>query len=210
MNGSRNFLLAFGIAVLIGAARWIFECKFVAPLMGPDPQIPIWIMFATNTSIAIAVSVFPVAWLMLRGVSANSRLVRILTCLPLLALLGWYSIGFADLARLRAALLDSVNPNTSPDRLRELATFQNGPGYEIDNRIAKHPNTPADVLRSLHGRPDQVGTEMMLATNPNTPDDVLHAIAGVKNEWSEHYSDALKQNPRYDQVFGTAEAPAKK
>lgn len=97
--------------------------------------------------------------------------------------------------------MDSANPTTDADRLRELADYIGGPGYEIDNRIAKHPNTTPDVLRSLHGRTDQVGTEMLLAQNPRTPDDILLELADRKDEWSKYIRDGLKRNPRYADLF---------
>ena len=194
MNPYQHILIALGIGSLIGVARWIFECLFVVPLV-PDPQSPLWIMISSVVSIFIAITLAPLAWILLRGLESKSLLVKYSACIPFLVLLSWYSTGFLNLAQMRAALLDSANPNTDADRLRELADYEKGPGYEIDNRVAKHPNTPPDVLRSLHGRPDQVGTEMCLAQNPHTPDDVLHAIATRKDEWSRYYLDALKQNP---------------
>lgn len=208
MNHSQKLLLALGMGVLIGAARWVLECRFVAPLVGSDPQIPIWIMVSTVTSIIIAMTIALAAWLFLHGLRSKSKLLKSAAGLPFLLLLGWYSTGFANLYQIRSALLDSANPKTDAARLRELANFKNGPGYEIDNRIAKNPNTPPDVLRSLHGRPDQVGTEMCLAANPNTPDDILHSIAKLaekKSFWSQYYLDALKRNPRYEGVFNTKE-----
>jgi hypothetical protein len=160
-------------------------------------------MISTITSVFIAVTIAPVAWLAFRGFDSKSVLVRFAAAVPFLLLLGWYSTGFVNLAQMRSALLDSADPNIGADRLRELADYKNGPGYEIDNRIAKHPNTPPDVLRSLHGRLDQVGTEACLAQNPNTPDDVLRAIGNRNDDWSEYVFDALKRNPRYSEVFAS-------
>ena len=211
MNHTRNILLALGIGILIGAARWILECQFVAPLVGPDPQISIWIMVSTVTSIIVAITIAPIAWLFLHGIASKSMISKFAATMPLLLLLAWYSTGFINLVQIRSALLDSANPKTDGDRLRELASFKNGPGYEIDNRIAKHPNTPPDVVRSLHNRPDQVGTEMCLAENPNTPDDVLRSIAELAKKsdiWSKYYREALKRNPRHDEVFGSNGASA--
>ncbi len=213
MNHSRNILLAIGIGVLIGVARWTFECYFVVPLVGPDPQIAIWIMISAVTSIIIAITIAPTAWLFLYGLTSRSKFGNFAASLPFLIFLVWYSTGFVNLIQIRSALLDSANPKTNSDRLRELANFKNGPGYEIDNRIAKHQNTPPDVLRSLHDRPDQVGTEMCLAENPNTPDDVLRSIAKLAerhDDWSKYYLDALKRNPRHDEVFGSSGAYATK
>ena len=209
MNHSLSFLIALGIGVLIGAARWLLECQFVAPLVGSDPQMPIWIMVSTITSIIIAVTIAPTAWLFLYGLTSKSKIGKFATSLPFLLLLVWYSTGIVHLVQIRSALLDSANPKTDGNRLRQLANFKNGPGYEIDNRIAKHQNTPPDVLRSLHNRPDQVGTEKCLAENPNTPDDVLRSIgelAEQNDNWSIYYMDALQRNPRYDEVFGAGEA----
>ena len=208
MNRKSKILIALGTGLLIGGARWILECLCVAPLIGPDPQLPIWYMISAVASIFIAVTIAPSAWLFLYGLDSQSKLVRFAASLPFLALLIWYSTGFVNLMQLEAALTDSANPNTKADRLRELANYKRGPGYEIDNRIAKHKNTPPDVLRSLHKRPDQVGTEICLAENPNTPDEVLLSIAELakeSREWSKYYLEALKKNPRYAEVFGSEE-----
>jgi hypothetical protein len=200
MKLRRPILTALGIGVSIGVTRWIFECFFVVPLV-PDPQSPIWIMISTVTSVFIAVTIAIVAWVAFRGLESKSRLLKCAAILPFVLLLGWYATGFLNLAQMQSALLDAANPSTNADRLRELADYKKGPGYEIDNRIAKHPNTPPDVLRSLHGRPDQVGTEMCLAQNPNTPDDVLRAIGNRNDDWTKYVLDALKRNPRYNEVF---------
>jgi hypothetical protein len=200
MNTSRAFWSAIVLAALVGVARCLFECGFVVPLV-PDPQSPIWMMVSLITSLIVSATVLPLALIAFRGQQSQRALVRCAACVPLFLLLGWYSIGFINLARMRAALLDSANANTGSERLRELADYRGGPGYEVDNRLASHPNTPPDVLRALHGRPDQVGTEMCLAENPNTPDDVLRRIAARRDEWAVYLGDALRKNPRYREVF---------
>ncbi|MGN6546396.1 MAG: hypothetical protein ACTHK7_15185 [Aureliella sp.] len=200
MKTTQHILLAIAAGALVGAARWIFECLVVVPMV-PDPQSGIWVMISTVTSVLIALTIFPCAWIALRGIQSHSALNRVVSLLPLIALLGWYSLGFIHLAKMRSALRDSADPHTSPNRLRELANFSGGPGYEIDNRIAKNPNSPPDVLRSLHGRPDQTGTEMCLAMNPHTPDDVLLELSNRNDEWSKSILDALKRNPRYDELI---------
>jgi hypothetical protein len=207
MKRKHHFLTALALATFVGTARWVFECLLVVPLV-PDPQSPIWIMLSTITSIFIVVAVLPVAWIALRGLESKSLPMRLMMLFPLLIVLAWFSTGFIHLARMRSALIDSANPNTNPDRLRDLASFSGGPGYEIDNRVAKNPSTPPDVLRSLHGRPDQVGTEMCLAQNPNTPDDILIALSKRNDEWAEYISEALKRNPRYEDVIHDRESTA--
>ncbi|MFM8892591.1 MAG: hypothetical protein ACKOTB_13390 [Planctomycetia bacterium] len=197
----RGLLSAIVVGVLSGAARWTYECRLVVALV-PDPQSPIWIMVSGITSLFIAVTVTLAAWLAIRGCAARAVWMRVALAMPLVLRLAWYSSGFGTLARMRAALLDAADPATAAERLRELANFTGGPGYEIDNRVARHPNTPADVLRALHGRPDQVGTEMCLAENPNTPDDVLRALARRDDQWAALVHTALRRNPRHAEVFG--------
>jgi hypothetical protein len=194
---------AVAVAALVSAARWVLECRFVVPLV-PDPQSSIWIMLSTVTSVGVFATVCAAAFVALRGFASGRLSVSVVACVPLLGLLAWYSTGVVKLVDMRAALLDSANPGTSAERLRELARYQGGPGYEIDNRVASNPSTPPDVLRSLHGRPDQVGTEMCLAANPNTPDDVLRGLAARDDEWSRYIQRSLERNPRYHQVFGAA------
>ena len=210
MKSTRHILLlAFAIGLLVGAARWGIECLLVVPLM-PDPQSPIWIMMSTITSVLIAATIIPFACLALYGIASPSKLMRVAALVPVLLLFGWFSIGFINLARIRSALLDSADPSTQADRLRVLASFKEGPGYEIDNRVAKHPNTPPDVLRLLHGRPDQVGTEIILASNANTPDDVLFDLAKRDDEWAKYIQESLKENPRYSVLFsGNENTPSK-
>ena len=122
------------------------------------------------------------AWIAVRGLESKSLPKTFGMLLPLLLVLGWFSTGFIHLARVRSALIDSANPNTSPDRLRTLAHFLNGPEYEIDNRVAK---------------------------NPNTPDDPLLELANRKDERAKYISDALKANPRYQDLVsdGARTAP---
>jgi len=197
MKPTRALLVAIGSGALIGLTRWVFECLFVVSLV-PDPQSPIWVMASTVSSLFITATLALTVWIALRGLQSRSTLLVAGGAIGFLVLLGWYSTGFVNLAQMRAALIDSADSNTDADRLRELAGFKSGPGYEIDNRIAKHPNTSADVLRMLHGRPNQIGTEMCLAQNPNTPDDILLAISKRTDRW---LVDALKRNPRYDELF---------
>lgn len=198
---SGELWLALAVAALVGAGRRVLECRFVVPLV-PDPQSSIWIMISSITSVVIFATVLAAALVALRGLKSSGSVIRMAACVPLLGLLAWYATGFVHLATMRAALLESADYGTSADRLRELAGYRGGPGYEIDNRVASHPNTPPDVLRSLHGRPDQVGTEVCLAKNPRTPDDVLRGLATRSDEWAELIQRSLKKNPRYHQVFG--------
>ena len=201
MHLVRDGSIAAGVAALASLARWVFECRFVVSLV-PDAQSAIWIVMSTITSGFVFATLTVAALVMLRGLKSHRVFVRVVACVPLLGLLAWYSSGVTRLVQMRWALLDSANPATSADRLRELASFRDGPGYEIDNRVARNPSTPPDVLRSLHGRPDQVGTEMCLAENPNTPDDVLRVLATRDDEWARYIAAALQRNPRYRQDFG--------
>ena len=198
------------VSLLVGGSRFFYETYMVVPLV-PDPQSSIWVMVSLMTSLFAACLSFP---LCLAGVQIFSRpsaepwpkrIRNALILAALTAVIAWTARDLTRLATMRSALLDSANPQTGSERLRELASYRGGPGYEIDNRIASHANTPSDVLRMLHGRPDQVGTESCLARNPNTPDDVLRALAAEPREepWQRYIQASLKQNPRYEQLFGS-------
>ena len=203
------------VSLLIGGSRFFYETFMVASLV-PDAQTPIWVMMSLITSLFAACLSFPLCLAAVRILSSQTaetwpkRIRNSLILAALTAVIAWTARDLTRMATMRSALLDSANPQTGSERLRELASYQGGPGYEIDNRIASHPNTPADVLRMLHGRPDEVGTEIRLAENPNTPDDLLRALAAEPREepWKKYIQESLKQNPRFRQVFESEERPA--
>jgi len=169
---------------------------------GTDPQMAIWYMFLAAKLLfwgltgIVALALLRIAWQKRRGwTMAASGLLMIW-----IAAIGWSSFQYYQ---ARRALVDAAEDSTPLERLRELAQFDGiQAGYELDNRLASNPSTPADTLRLLHGRPDQVGTEMCLARNPNTPDDILQALAARNDKWAKHIADSLKLNPKYNEVFG--------
>jgi hypothetical protein len=130
------------------------------------------------------------------------RIPGILCLLPLLLVGGCTVDRLVALKHIRTALHDAQDPTTSPDRLRALIGYATGFGYALDNRIASNPNTPADALRSLYVRPDQVGTQMKLARNPNTPDDILLDLAKRDDKWRQYIQASLDANPRYREIAG--------
>jgi hypothetical protein len=211
MSTLKASAIAALVSLLVGGSRFFYETYMVVPLV-LDAQRSIWVAVSLMTSLFAACLAFP---LCLAGVQILShqaeqtwpkRIRNALILAGLTAVLAWTARDLTRLATMRSALLDSANPRTGSERLRELASYRGGPGYEIDNRIASHPNAPSDVLRMLHGRPYQVGTESCLARNPNTPDDILRALAAEPREeeqWAKYIQDSLELNPRYQQVFGS-------
>jgi len=167
-----------------------------------DAQGGIWVAYSLVLSggTFILASLFCVLALQFFG--KRMRILGILCLLSLLFIGGCTLNSMLDLKQIRTALLDAQDPTTSPERLRALIGYETGFGYEIDNRIASNPNTPADVLRSLHGKPDQVGTEMSLARNPNTPDDILLDLAKRDDDWKKYIQNSLEANPRYKEIAG--------
>jgi hypothetical protein len=93
--------------------------------------------------------------------------------------------------------LDSTDPQTEPQRLRDLVGYQSGFGYEVDNRIASNPSTPIDVLESLYGIEGQIGTDMSLASNSHTPNHILIELSKRNDKlWREHILKSLERNPK--------------
>ena len=141
---------------------------------GPDAQMGIW-----NMELLIKLGLWSFAGMVPLWVMALGRRYRWITYGGVLALLVWalaicsaswnYNVG-------RQALADAASRTTSAERLSELVHFDGiQAGYELDNRLASNPNTPAESLRELSLR-DQAGTRMLLARNPNTPVDLLQQL----------------------------------
>lgn len=94
-------------------------------------------------------------------------------------------------------LRQAADATTSPQRLRDLVDAEIGMGYELHNRIASNPSTPADVLESLYGIEGQIGTDIVLARNPNTPNHILTKLSQRQDsKWREQIISALKRNPK--------------
>lgn len=209
MTPVRSALVAAVVALLVGGSRYLYETRVLMPV-APDPQNAIWHFFSLLTSVQAALVAFALGWAGLhrltapapagRGTAARTGGVVLLTALALVV--AWTVGDLRRMAVVRRSLIDAADPGTPAERLRQLATLRSGPGYELDNRVARHPNTPPDVLRMLHGRPDQVGTEACLAANPNTPDDILRELRDRNDDWGDHIRAHLRTNPRYDDLFG--------
>lgn len=200
MNQRWLALLVVVVFVLVRAG-----CEYaMMRAHGPDAQMGIWIAFMLVRvgfwliTGVVAAAVVAAAWPNRQRTRAASVLL-----LVWLAAVCYSSGRYYNASR---ALADASSGSTSPERLRALANFDGiQAGYELDNRLSLNPNSPPDLLRALHGRPDQDGTESCLAQHPNTPDDILRELAARNDSWSEYLDDALKRNPRYEEVFGDGE-----
>jgi hypothetical protein len=158
---------------------------------GSDPQMPIWKMFMWAKLVLWSGAAFICSILVARfkGRWSTRIMYALFLCwVVAICISSWkYFNG-------RRALVDAANPLTSPDRLRQLAHFDGiQAGYELDNRLASNPNSPADVLRLLATR-DQLGTKMCLAMNPRSPKDVLRSLSRESDEWIQK---GLKRNPNF-------------
>jgi hypothetical protein len=150
--------------VIRALSEWAMLSQFPA-----DAQMPIWWGSLVIKALFWLVTGLGIVWLTTirrpRGLIAFAFLVIWAVAIQ------WASVNYWQ---GRQALIQAVDPRTSPERLTKLANFQGiKAGYELDNRLAANPNTPASVLRELHQRKDQVGTQVKLAANPNTPEDIL-------------------------------------
>lgn len=188
------------LAAAVGGGRFLAHAAVIR-LVPDDAQNAIAVVFAALVSALVGLAVFVLAafglWATTRGAWSATAIVGVI----LAALFTFTAIDLRHAALLRRALVDAADPATGAERLAELARSPIGFGYEIDNRVASHPHTPPEVLRALHGRPDQIGTELCLAANPHTPDDILKALAARDDQWREPLALALRRNPRYHDVF---------
>ncbi len=195
-------LVAMSIATLLVFVRAGCEYSMMNEY-GTDAQMGIWFIVMVVKMAFWLLTGLVVARLLAGAWENRWRPVAVVAlgvALVWVAAIGWASVGYVSAGR---ALSDASSASTSPERLSELAEFDGiHSGYELDNRIASNPNTPPDILRLLHGRPEQVGTEICLARNPNTPEDILLELANRNDDWAQYISDSLKRNPKYDKVFG--------
>jgi len=196
MKTRNAIVIGLIVGLCIAGSRFAFESSM--PSLVPfDAQGGLWVAFSLVVSGVTFVLASLFCALTLKLFGKRMRMLGILCLLPVLFFGGCTIHRMVELKQIRKALLDAKDPTTSPDRLRALVGYETGFGYEIDNRIASNPNTSADVLRLLHGKPGQVGTEMSLARNPNTPDDILRNLAKRDDEWKKYIQESLQANPRY-------------
>ena len=201
MKKRNTIVIALLVGLAIAGPRFAYESSMPS-LVPYDAQGGIWIAYSLVVSGGTFILASVLCALALQFLGKHIRTLGIVCLLPLLFIGGCTINSMVELKQIRTALLDAQDPETSPERLRALVGYETGFGYEIDNRIASNPNTPADVLRSLHGKPDQVGTEMSLARNPNTPDDILLELARRDDDWKKYIQDSLEANPRYKEIAG--------
>jgi hypothetical protein len=161
-------VLVVGCVLIYGVAEGAMISQF-----GPDAQIPIWMAAYVTKILFWLMMGLGIVWL------ATLRRPRGILAAPLLVVWTLAVLWSSSLYwQGWKALVDAADPQTSAERLTELAHFRGAQaGYELDNRIAAHRHTPPSVLRELHGRKDQLGTEMSLAANPHTPTDILRELS---------------------------------
>ncbi|MCK7458353.1 hypothetical protein [Idiomarina aminovorans] len=195
LNKLHTVLVATVISFAIAFTKYTFEANLTDILI--DAQAGVVVVFAFITSAILWVLLTLSIYKLIRA-SINADRLKVISfafITVILLCLAAYSI--TGSVERKHALLDSANPATKPERLRKLVGFQSGFGYEIDNRIARNPSTPTDVLESLYGTPDQIGTDINLASNPNTPNDILIKLSKYNDKArKEPILSSLKRNPK--------------
>lgn len=223
MKTIQRFFISLLAAAVIGGSRWLYETSLIRSVI--DAQGGIAMAFSFIICAATALIVFILFFTTLNFFAKDNGTLGTVFLLGLILVAGLTGRSMIRIYRTKAALTDAANEYTSPDRLRSLVGYKTGFGYEIDNRIASNPNTPVDVLRTLHGIPGHIGTEMSLASNPNTPDNILIELSKIDKESMQRIlarnpntpddiliklsqsnnksvRKSLTKNPRYEQVIG--------
>ncbi|WP_296043529.1 hypothetical protein [uncultured Alteromonas sp.] len=191
----QHFLIALMVSSAIAYVRYSLEARLTNLVV--DAQAGIVIVFAFITSILLFVFLTICLYKFFRAKvdSDTNRANKFLVFSLMVVALSGYSI--TNSINKRSALLDSTDPHTGVERLRDLVGYQSGFGYEVDNRIASNPSTPVDVLESLYGIQGQIGTDMSLALNPNTPNYILIALSKRRDEfWRPRIIERLEKNPK--------------
>jgi len=193
MNEKKALAISAVLGICIGLFRLIVESRMPA-LVPYDAQGGIWIVYGIITGGLTFAFVAFFSYYGLLAFAENRKGKAVVFGILVIAAIGWTSNRIVELERIGVALADAQNPDTEPARLRELIGYETGFGYEIDNRLASNPNSPVDLLRDLHGKLYQQGTEMCLARNPNTPDDILMELMRSEDKWIR---ESLQSNSKY-------------
>lgn len=167
--------------------------------IAPDPQSPIFIAYAFIASAILWLLMSIVIFYWLRALAQKRMLASVISGLLFVLLAGYAAHKTIKAVQLNNALLAAADPSTPPQQLSALVNKQLGYGYELDNRVAGNPSTPADTLVSLYDKENQIGTDIVLAANPNTPTDVLKALSrrdDLEQYWQDAIFRALQRNPR--------------
>ena len=173
--------IAISVLAMLVGLRAISELAMMRE-HGQDAQMAIWAVFlvvrvalwllAGAIAVRLLMAMWPRRWW-----SLASMLVLLVWAVAICRA-SW------DYNTARRALEDASSRATSAGRLSELVHFDGiQAGYQLDNRLASHPNTPPEALRELSQRRDQTGTQMLLARNPNTPVDVLQRLPAPTPYW---------------------------
>jgi len=194
--------------IVIAGSRFLYEVYGI--LQVPDAQGGISIMFSIIVGSITFFLVFLFLSRSLRYFAKGKKLLGALFFSILIFVIHHTITSMLETKAVRQALFDASSITSSPTRLRSLIGYRSGFGYEIDNRLASNPATPTDVLRLLHGRPNQIGTEISLARNPNTPDDILLDLAKKDNEWKRDILDSLEKNRSYIELQHSVSGSIKK
>ncbi len=196
MNKKKAKNLSVALGLIVAALRFYFESR-IPLLVHPDAQGGIWIAYAVVASGITFFVVSILAYLALRTLKRKRRIAVIACALLVIFAITWTGERVIELREMEIALQDAKNPDTEPARLKELIEYEKMSGYEIDNRIASNPSTPADLLRKLYEIPGQLGTKMHLARNPNTPDDILVSLMKSEDKLIQEH---LKLNPKFQEL----------
>lgn len=194
---TKRFALVF--SALIACSFFYFQAS--PAILMQDAQSGLAVFFALIKSSLLFVFLGLSTYKCLSARQISNKIQAITYMVIIIALVSLAGNSMFESAVIKNALEDSANPNTKPERLRALATFQTehdyGISYEIDKRLAINPSTPVDVLESLYGLEGQIGTDMSLARNPNTPNYLLIELSTHPDElWRPQITEILSRNPK--------------
>lgn len=187
------------IAIVVGGAvaliKYLLEGRLSETVV--DPQMGLFSLYSLISSIAIGVLLAAAVYLAVRTWQNQHSWAAAAFVVIAIGLVGFSVKTTVDTLQINTALVDAANPSTSAERLRKLAESDRNVGYELQNRLAKNPNTPADVLQMLFMQNAAMSTQLILARNPNTPNQVLISLSeDHPQKWHDRVVAALQSNPK--------------
>lgn len=202
-HGVISVIVGLITAIMVALVRRIPEQLLIDSVW--DAQAPIAHLYSLVACAVLFGVTWPTATLLAAGLMFKKRSLTAVGVVGMTAILAFVGFRLVRFYGDHRAMVDSADPTTPVARLTALSDYQTMYfGYELDNRIASHPNTPVEVLRKLHAR-NNLGTLMCLSRNPNTPPDLLAKLADDPDEWIQK---GLAENPNWKpQAHGAAQPP---
>jgi hypothetical protein len=187
-----NFLFAIMVGFAVSLFRLIPEWMLINSVIDAQGGLSLGYALVVAALVFVVASCFAFLAFALKGQ------IRQVSAAALVLLISYTAYKDYRFYTIHTALTRAENPHESPQVLQSLYGLKTLYfGYELDNRLAANPSSPEGLLRALHGKEGQVGTQAFLARNPRTPKDILNELSKSEDKSTRK---GAEMNPSYIRV----------